>query len=1798
MKPFLWLALFAGLLSASGASLPRWRPDGGLADCESCAGSDDGFAHDGLLLKLGLGSGLSHPDLGAVVLRMPVPGELICKPDALELEGDAAQPAAHLADELSIRRDGFDRLRQLATPRLFINIVTNGPWAYSIDVYRKAAQGSMMSNGFFAVLGGTNVPIIRFKVHDPHSGTNGNKAIVIQAINGATNEWHHEFSAVLNGWSTILPGGHGSILNLQTNHASNAWTQVSRRINGLGQLVEEKCICFTNLSWGRVAYQSMRGTNGESRVRTMSYYTDTNALPFLPSTGRPAVKTTQDHDGSWSLVAAYDSGGRKLTVLHGIDCDPTTNTALCRRTEYSYQPQDASDHGWREPDSPRLVLEYYKDVLVRKTFHVFSTNSHRIIKCANPNALLSDAGNEVTETVYEPGTMSVLRRHHPDGTASTEWVLDGADGTVTNRVESGEWSAPANSIVRGVRTETVESPSGVVLSERAWSIDGGILGVHLASKLFSDFDEDGRPRRISYLDGTHEAMTYACCGLEALTDRDGVVETYGYDELGRRISTTRLGITDLQTLDAAGRVLSEIRIGSDGSTVTKVGRAFDTSGMLVRETNALGGVTVWSETCGVQGMERTTTLPDGGTRLELRDREGRLIKVTGTASAPVRYEYGVEQDGGIWREYAKEIRLTAGGADTAEWTKTFTDGLGRAYKTLFSAVSTPYPMRQSFYNNKGQRWKESDPDGVTALYQYNAEGDLEYTASDLDQDGVLDLAGPDRVTRVVRDVTTYSGSNVHRTRTYRLGAASAATETLVRTDYASTDGLKRWTLVAGQNSHALSETVYGGGGTRTVTTTQPDGSKVEQIYTNGRLTRTTRKNSANGQVERVDYAYDAHGRLWKATDARNGDTAYAYNAADQVTAVTTPAPGTGQAAQTTVSYYDTLGRLKGTLLPDGATTTNFHFVTGLLQKTSGSRQYPVEYTYDAQGRMKTMKTWQDHAGNAGTAVTTWNYDPHRGWLASKDYPDATTGAAGTVGPDYAYTAGGRLKTRTWARNHSGGSRIVTTYKYGFDDAVANNQHGDLTDVSYNDGTAGHTHTHDRRGRLATTVRGGITTTHTWNDADLSLGEAHAGGSLNTLAVERAYFGAADAHALKLQTLSVKKGAVVQRSATHAWDTAGRLSGVTADSGASATYAYLPNSPLWQTLTFKQGATTRLTTTRGFDRLNRLQTISSSPSASGAQPVGVGYLYNDANQRVRATDADGSHWVYEYDALGQVKGGKKYWSDGTPVAGQQFTYVHDDIGNRTATGAGGNEAGTGLRASAYTRNRLNQYTARTVPSAVDVLGVAASGGTVTVNSQAAYRRGEYFRQELAVANAAAPVATAVTVSAGGAPTAGTLVTPPAGQAFVHDLDGNLTDDGVWTYTWDAENRLAGMQHKATLADTAARRKLAFEYDARGRRIRRQVFPWGSTDYGATATSDQRFVYDGWNLLAIFDPQFSILQSFVWGLDLSGTAQGAGGVGGLLAAITGTTAQFAAFDGNGNVRALADGTSGAWSAQYEYGPFGELIRATGPQAKANPFRFSTKWHDDESDLLYYGYRYYQPGTGRWLGRDPIEEEGGVNLYCFVYNDAFGRWDYLGLADKTNWGDASASRKWRYERFSIILTLPCETDDHRQILYQMYVDMRDFVHYAPNLARLSFASSVNGLPGRKAVFDMEWVPDFGRIEVQMVPNRGQRMVRAMTLNWHPLVGVRRWGLHQIGDNPVQIEFFTDAWEMPSSWYDDWSMIFFQQSQHDMWVRYLENYGNAWNGRMGVSWRFPNVNVTPAWSLPGNQGNPFRNELPAPLQ
>lgn len=238
----------------------------------------------------------------------------------------------------------------------------------------------------------------------------------------------------------------------------------------------------------------------------------------------------------------------------------------------------------------------------------------------------------------------------------------------------------------------------------------------------------------------------------------------------------------------------------------------------------------------------------------------------------------------------------------------------------------------------------------------------------------------------------------------------------------------------------------------------------------------------------------------------------------------------------------------------------------------------------------------------------------------------------------------------------------------------------------------------------------------------------------------------------------------------------------------------------------------------------------------------------------------------------------------------------------------------------------------------------------------------------------------------------ISTVERGYAPAYDLDGNLTDDNTFQYDYDAENRLIAVTPLFPLRHPY---KLEFEYDYKSRRVGKQVYEWLQAD-NWLLDSATTFVYDGWNLIkeSITVNGETSRNSYVWGLDLSGTLQGAGGIGGLLMRNTDSGDYLYLYDANGNVGQLVDAADGNIAARYEYDPFGNLLAATGPEAEKNPFRFSTKYFDAETGLYYYGYRYYSPGLGRWINRDPIGEQGGLNLYAYVWNNPIQLLDPLGL------------------------------------------------------------------------------------------------------------------------------------------------------------------------------------------------------------
>ena len=416
---------------------------------------------------------------------------------------------------------------------------------------------------------------------------------------------------------------------------------------------------------------------------------------------------------------------------------------------------------------------------------------------------------------------------------------------------------------------------------------------------------------------------------------------------------------------------------------------------------------------------------------------------------------------------------------------------------------------------------------------------------------------------------------------------------------------------------------------------------------------------------------------------------------------------------------------------------------------------------------------------------------------------------------------------------------------------------------------------------------------------------------------------------------------------------------------------------------------------------------------------------------------------------------KKLASGTGVLGHDFAYTYDDIGNRKMATAN-------AQISNYSANSLNQYSQRTVPGVVDVLGAAQADATVTVTFPASggtifptTRQGELYARQLTVDNSTAAQYASVKVTgvknlvgpsgedAVTEETRSVLVTGTP-EVFTHDADGNLTADAKWTYAWDGENRLKSVETSAAAVTAGvAKARLEFAYDGQGRRVAKKVSNWSPG--GWVLASSTLFLFDGWNLLAELrlNPStstFDLHSSYVWGTDLSGSLQGAGGVGGLLFStyslnLTPYTSA-AAYDGNGNVIAYVDLATGNRSATYEYGAFGETLIADGPAAELFPFRFSTKYHDTETGLVYFGFRY--KGEYGFINRDPVEENGGINIYGYLQNNPINAIDLLGLVIiyvHGTWSDSANAFP-----FDFVRTVQSSFDDKNAKFFQWSGDNTD--------------------------------------------------------------------------------------------------------------------------------------------------------------
>jgi RHS repeat-associated protein len=433
------------------------------------------------------------------------------------------------------------------------------------------------------------------------------------------------------------------------------------------------------------------------------------------------------------------------------------------------------------------------------------------------------------------------------------------------------------------------------------------------------------------------------------------------------------------------------------------------------------------------------------------------------------------------------------------------------------------------------------------------------------------------------------------------------------------------------------------------------------------------------------------------------------------------------------------------------------------------------------------------------------------------------------------------------------------------------------------------------------------------------------------------------------------------------DWSGRLSTVVNPAGYF-TYAYkLGAGPLIRSLLFPNNCAI----TNAYDAVGRLTETVVRDSA-GTLLNSHAYTVNTAGERTRQTRADGSYVDYGYDGAARLVSAKGKESGGGNRLHEQLGYAYDAAGNLW-------QRTNNALVQTFTVNTLDELSTATRAGTYTAAGAASAPATgVTVNGSAAALYGDktFARDTGGLTNGLNSFTAVAQDGTGRSATNTVSATLPATVSFTYDGNGNLTGDGTRLFDYDDDDQLI----RVTVSGSW---KTEWVYDGLQRvRVRRES-TWSGGAWNLSGTTC--YVYDGKRVIQERDGNNVPTVTYTRGLDLSGSLEGAGGIGGLLMRADTSSAPNAYYqaDGSGNVTALFTAGSAAvgLAAKYWYDPYGNIVAQTGPLAEANVYRFSSKEYHPRSGLYYFGRRFYDPNLQRWLSRDSIGIDGGVNLYAFV-------------------------------------------------------------------------------------------------------------------------------------------------------------------------------------------------------------------------
>ena len=619
---------------------------------------------------IGLGQAGVGQAAGQLTIESKQPSLLLAKPDGLAAAVDQSIDV--------VTTNGVPR--QVRARQALVDIVISNDYLYTLNFYTPANFSTNKTGGLYPLTGS---PYQTITVENPDASTNMyNRLRISEAGDLGARQSMYVWDATDSQWELTTGGGLRKETRSEPLSGSSVQSITNTVWNPDGTVAFKKIDTQQLFTFGTYLISRVVDPDGASpQTNLWMYYTD----QANDGNSYGQLKMMVSPTGYWETYQ-YDSLSRIIKRVAQFG-DAATNAVdgLCDVTTYTY----TTDY---QTVSTTTTIETLLGWEIARSYAVTMPGQTQVERCQFVGAAQGDPRNLVTTTLLSTNGLFTGLPHAINNSDGTITIIDysaSADGAGKSTVTmTGVPDEFGDSVTDGTRTITITDIAGNVLTNQVYDIASNLL---ISQDIATQTDQFGRPTTVVHLDGTN-TISYSCCGINSQTDQVGIQTTYSYDALKRVASTARAGITTTNVYDAAGRVLRTVRNGIQVSTAS-----YDVAGRQTSSVDALTNSTSFSESYDTSGhLVRTTTYPNGATRIETYFKDGKLLSITGTAVHGVRYEYGVDANG----QFTKQFKLNMDGSDSAEWTRTYQDMVGRVYKTVYADGVSTHISRMSFTSRR------------------------------------------------------------------------------------------------------------------------------------------------------------------------------------------------------------------------------------------------------------------------------------------------------------------------------------------------------------------------------------------------------------------------------------------------------------------------------------------------------------------------------------------------------------------------------------------------------------------------------------------------------------------------------------------------------------------------------------------------------------------------------------------------------------------------------------------------------------------------------------------------------------------------------------------------------------------------------------------------------------------------------------------------------------------------------------------------------------------------------------------